>query len=323
MRLVGAAALVALASGCFGPKISKQNATSIVQASTAFQHPMVAYLPRVLAIPADGIDSSAASREGAALTLIQIASVDPVVAVLRARDQIEIEDFVSAVQSSIVIPVPPDTGKAKKDSTKSDSTKSDSTKSDSTKKDSIAAPKQDTVAPRRPKRVDQGPQMSPLPVAPFAHAWVHTLRVTPRPRLEPADLAVDDGDDDEDAPRPVYNGKPIGRTPGWTLAIGTRELIRVLDVANRGTVRDDVPGDIVVDFLWRWRATRSGALFDQSGAEFQSLPKEVQQAVASGFLAIDTSSPHWSRATVARAGTGWRVSHIDWNYGEGKDHPPW
>ena len=329
MKRLALAALVtagALTSGCHRQRLSKENAAGVVQTSPAFQRPMVAYLPRVLAIPADGTDSaSASSREGAALTLVQMASVDPVVAVLRARGQVEIEDFVSAVPSSVVIPPKPDSTKPDSAKAKKDTTKSDSTKSDSTKKDSAsAAPKQDTVRPRQPppRNTLNQPQMSPLPVAPFAHAWVHTLRMTPRPTLEPTDLAIDEGDDEENAPRPVYSGRAIGRNPGWTVSVGTREFIKVLGVADRGTVRDDAPGDVVVDFLWRWQPTRSGALFDLSGAPFQSLPTEVQKAAQDGGLAFDTSSPHWSRAILARAGSGWRVSKIDWGYGDGKEYTP-
>jgi len=98
---------VVIATACSGPRISKQKAAEILEASSAYKAPKLVYLPRVIAIPADGIVSSNATREGEALTITQIASVDPVVAVLRARDNVGIEDFVSAVPGSNMLAPPP------------------------------------------------------------------------------------------------------------------------------------------------------------------------------------------------------------------------
>jgi hypothetical protein len=301
-------------AACGGPKISKQKATSVIEAAAPFKSAKLVYVPRVLAIPADGIVSSTATREGEALNIIQIASVDPVVAVLRARDQVAIEDFVSAVQSSIVVPPP----KPAEDTTaNSDSTKS---KSDSTK-----SPNDSTKPVRKPpplNQIDQ-PHTSPPPAPPLAQAWIHTLRVTPRVQLETSELAPDDGDDNPEAPRVAYSTRPIGRTPGWTLAVGAREFVRILEVAPYAPTRGDPLGEARVDFLWRWRATRPGTLFDTESAEFQSLPKEVQQAALTGGITIDTSSPHWSRAILDRDGAGWKVTNVDWAYGDDKPHGRW
>jgi hypothetical protein len=53
------------------------------------------------------------------------------------------------------------------------------------------------------------------------------------------------------------------------------------------------------------------------------LPKEVQQAALAGSITIDTSIPHWSRATLLREPTGWKVTSVDWTYGDDKPHKGW
>jgi len=307
--------VVALAA-CGGPKVSKQKSGAIIEASPAFRRMKLVYVPRVIAIPSDGITSSTATREGEALTIVQIASVDPVVAVLRARGQVTIEDFVSAVPGSEVIPAKPtedstvtDTTKFKKDTTKSpkDSTKQ---QGDTVKKH-VAVP---------PPRLDE-PRTSPPPTPPLAQAWTHTLRVTPRPQIiSSSDLAPDDGEDNPESPRVAYGGRPIPRTPGWQLSVGTREFIRTLDVASYTPSHGEPPGEVQVDFLWRWKSTKTGAPFDTESGEYQSLPSDVQQAAVSGAVLINTSLPHWSRATLAREGTGWKVTSVDWTYGDDKPH---
>jgi hypothetical protein len=300
-----------LAVACGGPRISKQVAASAVEAAPLFKTPKVVYVPRLVAIPADGIGASMATRQGEALTLNEIALVDPVVAVLRARDWVTVEDFVSAVPGSVVEPVKPDT--AAKDSTKApnDSTKAhtDSTKSesDSTKK---AAP---------PPRQRETPPTSPPPQPPLAQQWVHTIRITPRPHLQTSDLAPDDGEDNTDSAPVVYGGRPMNRTPGWTLAVGARELVRVLDVISYAPAHGEPPGEAQIDFLWRWHSTRTGAPFDMESAEFQSLPHELQQAAISGSVTIDGTT-HWSRATVVRNGASWKVTSVNWAYGDDKPH---
>jgi hypothetical protein len=305
-------------AGCGGSKVSKQNAGSVVQNAPAFKTTRVVYLPRTIAIPANSIGNSLAARQGEALTLIEIASVDPVVAILRARDQVAIEDFVSAVPGSIVLPPPPDSGKA--DSTKgpNDSTKA---KKDSTKgsQDSTKALR-DTIR-RQSLAIDQ-PHTSPPPVPPLAQEWVHTIRMTPRSKLQGSELAPDDGEDNPESPRVDYTTHPLDRTAGWTLAVGTRELIKVLDVVSYKPNAGDPPGEMQIDFLWRWKPTKRGELFSTESAEFQSLPLEVQQAALSGSVTIDATT-HWSRATVARDGNAWKVTRMDWTYGNDKPHDGW
>ena len=316
MRVRRAATLAVLAAiGCGGPRISRSDAAAVVQGDRTFKSSKLVYLPRTIAIPADGLGASAAARQGEALSIVQIASIDPVVAVLRARDQVTIEDFVSAVPGSEVYPTKDDTT-AKKDSTKMsplDSARTaDSLKRDSTRKDSTKAP---------PKKEEQ--YTSPPPAAPLAQAWVHTLRMTPRPELAGADLVPDEGDDNPDSPRGAYGGANVSRTPGWTLTVGARDFLHVLDLSNYTPAPGQPKGEAQIDFLWRWKATRDGAPFDVEGAEFQSLPREVQQAALSGSITIDTSSPHWSRATLQRDPTGWKVTSIDWTYGDDKPHKGW
>jgi len=318
------ATLLAL-SACSHEKIPRTEASAVIQASTSFKSSKVVYVPRVVSIPAEEIGGSVSTREGEALTITEIASVDPVVGLLRARGQVSIEDFVSPVASSIVRPPNPDSVRA--DSIRKDSTaKADSAKADTTKKANPDSAKGNvgtpvTVTP--PKPFLNNSQTSPPPQPPLARQWVHTIRVTPNQLPEMTDLSVDDGSDFEDSPRPDYTGRPIGRIPGWTLAVAGREFIRVLEVADRVPARDGPAGDIVVDFLWRWRPTRAGALFDADGPEFQSLPRELQQAVQASSLTLDASTPQWSRATLARDTKGWRVTFIDWSYGAGKPHDPW
>jgi len=296
-----------LAAACGGAKIKSKVAAKAVEEAPSFKSPKVLYVPRTLAIPADGIMSSSATREGEALNIIQIASVDPVVAVLRARDQVAIEDFVSAVPSSVMVPPKPvgDT------TAKSDSTGSPN---DSTKK---AAPDTTKRIAKPSNRLDE-PHTSPPPAPPLAQAWIHTLRVTPRAQLETSELAPDDGDDNPEAPRVAYSTHSIARTPGWTLAIGAREFVKVLEVSDYTPTHGQPAGQAQVDFLWHWRSTHPGVLFDTESAEFQSLPKEVQAAAQTGTVTFDTSVPHWSRATLAREGAVWKVTSVDWSYGDDK-----
>jgi hypothetical protein len=314
-----------IATGCGGPRISKQKAAAILAASNAYKAPKLVYVPRVLAIPADGIVASSATREGEALTITQIASVDPVVAILRARDRVGIEDFVSAVPGSNMLAPPPPT----QDSTASDTTKSpnDSSRSvgDSTRRGDSTRARDDSARhhiAKPPPRLNN-PSTSPPPSPPLAQAWVHTLRVTPRPELRTDELAPDDGDDNPESPRVTYNSRPVGRTPGWSLAIGSREMIRVLEIGPYTPTRADPPGEARVDFLWRWRPTKPGAPFDTESAEYQSLPGEVRQAAIDGGVILDTSNPRWSRAYLARDGAGWKVTTVDWNYGADKPHDRW
>ena len=84
--------------------------------------------------------------------------------------------------------------------------------------------------------------------------------------------------------------------------------------------RGQPAGQAQVDFLWHWRSTHPGVLFDTESAEFQSLPKEVQAAAQTGTVTFDTSVPHWSRATLAREGAVWKVTSVDWSYGDDKPH---
>jgi len=100
-------------------------------------------------------------------------------------------------------------------------------------------------------------------------------------------------------------------------------MIRILEVAAYTPGRSEAPGEVRVDFLWHWRSTKAGAPFDTESAEYQSLPPEVQQAAISGAVTINTSLPHWSRATLAREGTGWKVTSVDWAYGDDKPHQGW
>ena len=331
-KRLGHFALVMLLAGCGGPRISKPSAAKVIEGSPDFKAAKVVYLPRKIEIPAEAIPNSSATREGEALNIIQIASVDPVIAILRARDRVTIEDFVSAVPGSIVVPVKtdPKADSAKADSAKADSVKKDSTKSanDSTVSDSAKAARIDSTKrtrkpPPPPPLSLNTPHTSPPPAPPLAQAWVHTLRVTPRAQLEGGDLAVDDGDDNPESPRTSYNTtQPIGRTPGWTLAIGAREFVRVLEVGAYSPSLGDPKGEAQVDFLWRWKATKSGAFFDTEGAEFESLPHEVQQAAQAGTVTVDPTI-HWARATLARDGASWKVTSVRWAYGDDKPHEPW
>jgi hypothetical protein len=311
-----------LFAACGGPPLSAKKATDVVQQAPGFKAEKLLYVPRTIAIPADGIVSSTATREGEALNITQIASVDPVVAILRARDRVAIEDFVSAVQSSIVIPPKPDTTPKVDTTKKNDSTKkaSDSTKAPG---DTTKAPNDSTKKPKpKPLNLNE-PHTSPPPAPPLAQAWVHTLRVTPRPTLQTTELAPDEGEDNPENPRVAFSTQPIGRTPGWTLSIATREFMRVLEVAAYTPTHGEPAGEAQIDFLWRWRPSKPGALFDTESAEFQSLPREIQQAALTGAVTIDATTIHWARATVAHQGSGWKVTSVNWAYGDDKQHDKW
>jgi hypothetical protein len=148
---------------------------------------------------------------------------------------------------------------------------------------------------------------------------MHTLRVTPRAQLRTSELAVDDGDDNPEAPRATYSARPVNRIPGWTLNVGNRELTRILNILAYTPAHGEPPGEAQIDFVWRWRATKPGSPFDEESAEFQSLPHDVQQATLNASLTMDGTS-HWSRATLARDGSSWKVTYINWSYGDDKPH---
>ena len=332
-KRLGHFALVILLAACGGSRMSKLSAGKVIEGSADFKAAKLVYVPRQIAIPAEAIGSSTASREGEALNLIQIASIDPVVAILRARDRVAIEDFVSAVPSSIVLPKADTMTKAdsaKADSAKADSVRRDSTKiaNDTTLSDSAKLARIDSMTrkrkppPRQPLSLNET-HTSPPPAPPLAQAWVHTLRVTPRSQLQGNELAADDGEDNPESPRVAYaTTQPVGRTPGWTLSVGTRDFLRVLEVASYSPALGDPPGETQVDFLWRWKPTKSGAFFDTEGAEFQSLPREVQQAAQAGTVTIDPTI-HWARATLARDGASWKLTSVKWTFGDDKPHQPW
>ena len=325
-RRAGAVAVSLALTACGGAKVSKKTAATIIEASRDLKAGKLIYVPRQLSIPAEGLASSTATREGEAMNIIQIASIDPVVAILRARGRIAIEDFVSAVPGSVVLPpkidadsaARADSIKAKNDSSKA---KNDSSKSP---KDSAEPPNDTARAKPKPKALSLNePHTSPPPAPPLAQQWIHTLRITPRADLQTSDLASDDGDDNPENPRVAYGTQPIGRTPGWTLAIASREFMRILDVTPYTPAHGEPAGEAQIDFLWHWKPTPAGAEFDVDGAAFQSLPREVQQAALTGAVTIDATTVRWARATVARDGTGWKVTSVNWAYGDDKPHDGW
>ena len=98
--------------------------------------------------------------------------------------------------------------------------------------------------------------------------------------------------------------------------------MRVLEVASYAPAVGDPPGNTQVDFLWRWKPTKSGAFFDTESAEFQSLPREVQQAAQAGTVTVDPTI-HWARATLARDGASWKLTSVRWAFGDDKPHDAW
>ncbi|HKO15075.1 MAG TPA: hypothetical protein VJU87_02495 [Gemmatimonadaceae bacterium] len=276
-----------------GASLGKQRAGEVIRGSAAFTAPKFAHIPRVLSVHAGGgIPGSVGalpSRAGEMFGLDQMAGVDAAVAVLQARGRVQVEDFLNAVPSAAPVvytpPPPPDSGAAN-----------------------------DSTAPAA-----AAPVFTPPP-----SEWVHTLRITPRPQLDSALLSPDDGEDDggggADVPASAgMSVTSVGRTPGWKLAIGTREFGRVLAVyeANGDGVHVD-PDEAVVDFTWHWRLTAAGDAFDGQGPEFQSLPESVQRAAGARGLRLDTSQPQWSRATLRKLGKDWTVKTVDWSYGQGR-----
>jgi hypothetical protein len=143
--------------------------------------------------------------------------------------------------------------------------------------------------------------------------------VTPTAKLDPDALSIDDGDDDDSTQaEPMIRsfGPAVLRTPGWKLAIGSREFVKVLDVFDAKDKNVDLaPGELAVDFEWRWRPSSVGDVFDTGSSEFQTLPDVVRQAVKAGGVTLETAQPLWSRATLRRTSTGWVVKAIDWAYG--------
>lgn len=301
--------VLAMAAACDpASHIGKKRAADAILASPSFKAPKVAHVPRILSVQVGsaipGSVAATASHAGELFNLDQIATLDAAVAVLQARGRVQVEDFMNPVQQPMSPPVMQPEPLPPPPVADSASTRDSS---------------QGDAAAQRDSAVRLAAALPPAP-APVIEDWVHTLRITPRPQLETDLLSADDDDDAESTPTPANPSfSHLGRTPGWKLAIGTRELVKILDI--RGAKDDGVQaeeGEAVVDFLWRWRATPAGDAFDAQAPEFQSLPESVRRAAGASGLRMDTAQPQWSRATLRHTPSGWEVKAVDWKYGEGR-----
>lgn len=266
----------------------------MIRSATQFVAPKLAHIPRVLTVRIGGDQPllPGAAQASEVFGLDQIAAIDAAVAVVKARGEVAIETFVKSVPGPVIYAPPPP----------------------------VAAP------PDSSAQTDSGPPPTPAPPpAPVRgpESWEHTLRITPLPVLSTA-LSPDEGDDGDDAAAPPATRIPISRAPGWTLTLGTREFVRVLQVHGPNDHTEKVPaGEALVDFFWRWRTAPGAEPFDASSPEFQSLPPTVQRATLDHHVRIDSSQPIWSRAHLKKTPNGWSVAEVDWRYGEGRDRKQW
>ena len=305
LTLFGSLTLAAVTACDPASRLGKKRAAETILASASFKAPKLAHLPRVLSVQVGsaipGSVASISSHAGELFNLDQIAALDAAVAVLQARGRVQVEDFMNPVQQVVTAPI-----------TQPEPPPPPPTAGDS-------AGSRDSTA-RRDSAGRAATPLPPPPPAPVIEDWVHTLRITPRQQLETDLLSVDDDDDAEPDPTPTNPAfSNFGRTPGWKLAIGTRELVKILDIRSakdEGVQAEG--GEAVVDFLWRWRATAAGDAFDTQAPEFQSLPESVRRAAGASGLRMDTAQPQWSRATLRSTPKGWEVKAVDWKYGEGK-----
>ena len=301
-RVLTMLAMTALLGACNRANLSKEKAAAVVQSSVHFRAPRYASIPRVVSVTTGGsvvFDTRTTSTSGEMFGLEQLAKVDPVVAILRARGRVDVEEFVSAVPIETPPPQAPPLAPPPLPVTTGTGTGAQ------------------TPAPA-PK-----PEPPPTPAVPMgSRGWIHTFRITPTAKLDSTALTIDDGEDDDSGqtePMVRSFGPAVSRTPGWRLAIGTREFIKILGVINSGDKNADVAaGELAVDFLWRWRPSSVGDVFDAGSAEFQSLPEAVRQAAQSGGVGLETIKPLWSRAILRRSGDGWVVKTMDWTYGRNR-----
>jgi hypothetical protein len=278
-----------------GNHLAPTDAAAVIRSAPQFIAPKLIHLPRVLTVRTGGDQPllPGAAQASEMFGLDQIAAIDAAVAVVKARGEVSIETFVKSIPGPVIYAPPPPV----------------------------------PVQPDSGSQTDSGPPPPPPPApAPIRgpESWEHTLRITPLAVLSAA-LAPGEGDDGGDDPaEPPAARVPISRAPGWTLTLGTREFVRVLQVhgPNDHTVKV-AAGEALVDFLWRWRPSPGAEPFDASSPEFQSLPPAVQRATAQQRVRIDSSQPLWSRAHLAKTPAGWSVFEVEWRYGEGRDLRQW
>ena len=303
-----------------GGHLSKDQSATVVRSSALFKSRKYAGIPRVVSVTTGGtvvFDARATSTSGEMFGLEQLAKVDPVVAALRARGRVDVEEFVSPVPTERAAPEPPPLNPTAPLPT----TTGTGTEAGTKTPPPAGANAQGATATTSAAAIQQAaPQPPPPPVSTIGNkGWIHTFRITPTAKLDADALSMDDGDDDDSTQaEPMIRsfGPAVLRTPGWKLAIGSREFIKVLDVFDSKDKNVDLaPGELAVDFEWRWRPSSVGDVFDTGSSEFQTLPDVVRQAVKAGGVTLDTAQPLWSRATLRRTPTGWVVKAIDWAYG--------
>jgi hypothetical protein len=318
-RTILLTAAVLLSACDRGSHLNKEQSATVVRSSALFKSRKYAGIPRVVSVTTGGtvvFDARAASASGEMFGLEQLAKVDPVVAALRARGRVDVEEFVSPVPTERAAPEPPPLNPT----APLPATTGTGTQTDTKTPPPAGSTPQGATATAPATTIQQAaPLPPPPPVSTIGNkGWIHTFRVTPTAKLDADALSIDDGDDDSTQAEPMIRsfGPAVLRTPGWKLAIGSREFIKVLDVFDSKDKNVDLaPGELAVDFEWRWRPSSVGDVFDTGSSEFQTLPDVVRQAVKAGGVTLDTAQPLWSRATLHRTPAGWVVKAVDWAYG--------
>lgn len=90
---------------------------------------------------------------------------------------------------------------------------------------------------------------------------------------------------------------------GWTVPVGTRELIELMSIEEAGT------DTVQIQFTWKWKPNEVGRHFDINETVRQSDPHRRRKSNPR----LSSEFPFKGTAELSRTGNGWEVKTIKWN----------
>jgi hypothetical protein len=90
---------------------------------------------------------------------------------------------------------------------------------------------------------------------------------------------------------------------GWTVPVGTRELIELTSIEEADTATAQV------QFTWKWKPNEVGRHFDISEQVPQSAPRWKRKSNPR----LSSELPYQGAAELSRTGNRWEVKTIKWN----------